>query len=366
MNHPNKVSIRIVSSWILPMFMVCLLINGDRESVAAAEETEMSSPSKSRQEITPESKRSIDQGFQWLLKCVRRNGVGPDIGLEPDLGCTAITGLALLSEGNTTTTGPHQRELRLVLDATLTMLRHYPEGHPPNETPSIVQRKIGLNADLFLAALFLTEVVGDAGYYEEDVSRRLKTLVEVISRAQQADGTWGSESWAPILGTVLGWESMRSASSCGMRVEGAIKLAVDAMLQNLREVDQQNASSWMHNFYKEASAIRVLYSNGYHDDDVFHETVDRLIQTARTDSRYFKFAGGEEYLSFFLVTECILQSPRAEAEKWFPLVRDNLIDVQNQDGSWTGHHCIINRSFCTAAALLTLQAPNRYLSISDH
>jgi hypothetical protein len=30
--------------------------------------------------------------------------------------------------------------------------------------------------------------------------------------------------------------------------------------------------------------------------------------------------------------------------------------VQNQDGSWTGHHCITGQTFCTAAALLTLMA----------
>ena len=30
--------------------------------------------------------------------------------------------------------------------------------------------------------------------------------------------------------------------------------------------------------------------------------------------------------------------------------------VQNGDGSWTGHHCITGRTFCTAAALLVLMS----------
>jgi hypothetical protein len=34
----------------------------------------------------------------------------------------------------------------------------------------------------------------------------------------------------------------------------------------------------------------------------------------------------------------------------------NLGRVQNADGSWTGHHCITGRTFCTAAALLVLTA----------
>jgi len=28
--------------------------------------------------------------------------------------------------------------------------------------------------------------------------------------------------------------------------------------------------------------------------------------------------------------------------------------VQNADGSWSGHHCITGRTFCTAAALNVL------------
>ena len=34
----------------------------------------------------------------------------------------------------------------------------------------------------------------------------------------------------------------------------------------------------------------------------------------------------------------------------------NLTRIQNGDGSWTGHHCITGRTFCTAAALLVLTA----------
>ena len=32
------------------------------------------------------------------------------------------------------------------------------------------------------------------------------------------------------------------------------------------------------------------------------------------------------------------------------------IFAQNEDGSWSGHHCITGRTFCTAGALLTLMA----------
>ena len=34
----------------------------------------------------------------------------------------------------------------------------------------------------------------------------------------------------------------------------------------------------------------------------------------------------------------------------------NLDRIQNSDGSWSGHHCITGRTFCTSTALLVLMA----------
>ena len=61
----------------------------------------------------------------------------------------------------------------------------------------------------------------------------------------------------------------------------------------------------------------------------------------------------------------MLQKGGEDWKIWFPTVRDKIVSVQNSDGSWTGHHCITSRTFCTAAACLVLSSPNRYLPISQ-
>jgi hypothetical protein len=61
----------------------------------------------------------------------------------------------------------------------------------------------------------------------------------------------------------------------------------------------------------------------------------------------------------------MLQKGGDEWKKWYATVRDKLIGVQNKDGSWTGHHCITSRTFCTAASVLVLMSPNRMLPISQ-
>ncbi|MCE9584716.1 MAG: hypothetical protein K8T20_19675, partial [Planctomycetes bacterium] len=53
-----------------------------------------------------------------------------------------------------------------------------------------------------------------------------------------------------------------------------------------------------------------------------------------------------------------------ENDAWravFGKVEKVLVSCQNSDGSWTGHHCISARTFCTACAITTLETPLRLL-----
>jgi hypothetical protein len=313
--------------------------------------------------ITSEGRKAIDRGLVWLLGAMNAHGqFGGDIGHPPDLSCTAMAGLALLAEGNTPHGGRHMRELRLVTDAVLTMVERLPTGPRKGELV-LIQRKIGVNADRFFAALFLSEVLGEAGDNDAEIRLALNKLVTDICASQGSDGTWGDESWAPILGTVIGWECLRSSASGGLKVEASAQLAGKALLETLKStVNEQE--SWMHDFYKNASSIRVLYSMGYRNEPAYHAALKKTIRFAWED-RPFTEAGGEEFLGFFLVTECLLQDEAQWGPQWYPTVQRKLVRVQNTDGSWTGHHCITHRTFCTAAALLTLQAPNLTLSMSN-
>ncbi|MEM6756224.1 MAG: prenyltransferase/squalene oxidase repeat-containing protein [Planctomycetota bacterium] len=66
--------------------------------------------------------------------------------------------------------------------------------------------------------------------------------------------------------------------------------------------------------------------------------------------------GGEEYLSYMKIGEGLAGD--ADAQEAFAhfvkAMKGNLTRVQNQDGSWTGHHCITGRNFCTATALMVM------------
>ncbi len=66
--------------------------------------------------------------------------------------------------------------------------------------------------------------------------------------------------------------------------------------------------------------------------------------------------GGEEFLSFMNLSEALLLKGGKEWEKWDKEVTASVTRVQDKDGSWSGHHCITGKTFCTAGALLVLMA----------
>ena len=68
--------------------------------------------------------------------------------------------------------------------------------------------------------------------------------------------------------------------------------------------------------------------------------------------------GGEEFLSFLQTGESLIINKDQEWKQWYDHSSRNLLAIQNNDGSWNGHHCITSPVFCTATSLLILSINN--------
>jgi hypothetical protein len=84
------------------------------------------------------------------------------------------------------------------------------------------------------------------------------------------------------------------------------------------------------------------------------EVVERLGD--RSFVAGFGSNGGEEFLSYMNIAESLVVKGGDEWKRWDASMTQNLNRIQNDDGSWTGHHCITGRTFCTSTALLVLMA----------
>jgi hypothetical protein len=82
----------------------------------------------------------------------------------------------------------------------------------------------------------------------------------------------------------------------------------------------------------------------------------RVVAQAR-EARFVAGAGsngGEEFLSFLNIGEMLVIKAGKDWTEWDGKMQEMLPKAQDKDGSWSGHHCITGKTFCTASALLVL------------
>ena len=316
-------------------------------------------------EQTEKSRESIRRGLEWLNRAkTGSGGYGVGQGMRADIGCTAMVGLAHLADGSTPSQGPHKRKLQKIASYLIKKIETMPQHNITSKQGTQLQRKIGVQAHSFFALLYMTQIAGES-HLPSLTLKSARKLTKAVTRSQLPSGGWGQQSWAPTLGTVMGWTSLRSAHFAGLEVGASPEKTADHLVKKMESELGAKPRHWMHQLYKNAAGIRVLYAMGKEDHEIVKKSFKEILKLVKDGNTAFNQAGGEEYLAFHLITETMLQKGGADWEAWFPVVRDKIVGVQNRDGSWTGHHCITSQTFCTAAACLVLSAPNRYLPISQ-
>jgi hypothetical protein len=271
-----------------------------------------------------------------------------------------------------------------------------------------LQSKIGTYIDTFLAALLLAEVKNCMGSEEEEVrvDAALRKVLGKIEKHQRGDGTWDNKGWAPALGQRLAGKALNKAAQKGGVVSDAARRRVeeDAMGRyNAKASGGYGAfagrGSAGVDLYGAAAAVGNLKDSNETNEPLEKAarerlktaTTEREAQSARAEiARYasarkalkdatatlarrvedprfvsgFGSNGGEEFLSYLSISEALVSGGGEAWAKWDAKVTANLQRVQNKDGSWTGHHCITGRTFCTSAALLVLLVDRATISIS--
>ncbi|MEM9438188.1 MAG: hypothetical protein AAGA15_14215, partial [Pseudomonadota bacterium] len=137
-------------------------------------------------------------------------------------------------------------------------------------------------------------------------------LVETVVKAQSSRGDWGQESWAPTLGTVMGWTSLRSSHFAGFSVGGSPEKTAEHLMSQMK-TSLNSRQHWMHSLYKNATGIRVLYAMGKEEEDVSKKAFKDVLKLVSKDNTAFNQAGGEEFLAFHLITETMLGDFRGMA-----------------------------------------------------
>jgi hypothetical protein len=317
---------------------------------------------------------AVDKGIKWLVSVQGKDGGwGQDGGetsyirqserLESngnDVANTAVAAEALFHAGDTPTIGPYHENLQRAVRFILERVEKSPiDGLAvTNLTGTQIQRKLGPYIDTFLTSKLMAELDGNMGdeLANARVRKSLEKCVAKVEKNQLKDGSWNvAGGWAPILGTSLASQSLYVAKEKGVKVNDTA----------MNRVEVYSAASTV--TVDSASAGVSLYKGAQELEQISRTPADRkknarqiaAIKGQLNDPSFingFGSIGGEEFFSYLNIGDSLHRAGGPEWDKWNADMTAKVLKLQNEDGTWAGHHCITGRVAVTSAAVLILLA----------
>jgi hypothetical protein len=321
-----------------------------------------------------------------------------------DPATTAMVTMALLRSGSTLPHGPYREQLQKGLDYLLNAVEtSAPESsNITTLTGTQIEIKLGANIDVVLASQFLSNIlteIKDDVALQARVKKAQAICVSKIQKAQSGNGSMEGSGWAGVLQSSFATNALEAAEAQGIDVD---KKALD----KAREFQKSNYNAKTGDVNTEMGAGVVLYAVtgsarasakearkveadlqkakdegklaqqapvtaenlidiGYnHDDAMKYTTSYEVYQSAKVQAQRddvmdgFGNNGGEEFLSYLQTGESMIINKDTTWQTWYDNISGRMLKIQNEDGSWNGHHCITSPVFCTATSLLILSVNN--------
>jgi len=320
-----------------------------------------------------------------------------------DVANTALTALAFLRSGSTPSEGPYRDVVAKAVKFVLASVEAAPADGPQvtDRQGTQIQRKLGRYVDTYVAAMVLAQV--EARMPDEAGTARVRAAlakcVAKIGAGQQADGSWNVDGWAPLLSTSFASQGLAQAKESGADVDLAVMdRAEEFTAKNLRGEAQPAAAPASvgvggfesapgrptsasfavdgpadigvggaagGSFRFRGSAGVELYGLAQAAEEVsrtperraaYGKVLEDMARRVEDPALLSGFGsmGGEEFVSYLNISQALARSGGPTWTKWNGRIGERLRRLQNQDGTWAGHHCITGRVACTGAAVLTL------------
>lgn len=119
--------------------------------------------------------------------------------------------------------------------------------------------------------------------------------------------------------------------------------------------------------YKRAQELEQLSRTP--DDRKKNGEQIKAITAQLADPRFvtgFGSVGGEEFFSYLNISDSLRRAGGPEWERWNRDMTAKILKMQNEDGTWAGHHCITGRVAVTSAAVLMLVADREKVVLTSN
>jgi len=306
--------------------------------------------------LIPESLSRIDDGLKWLSVRQNEDGAfGVRRGYGRNVAVVSLAGMAWLSSGSSPGRGPYGVNIQRATDFVLSSCRssgyiNVPEGqsHGPMYGHGF-------------ATLFLAEVYGMTP--RKDIREKLEKAVRLIISCQNKEGGWRYENEpneADVSVTVCQIMALRAARNCGLFVP---KDVVDRCIGFVKQCQNDDGGFRYQlvrrsrsEFARSAAGLAALYSAGVYDGPEIGRALaylERHRPSGMIDPHY--------YYGHYYAVQAQYQAGGNHWNRWFPRIRDQLLNDQQKDGSWSD--LTFSNEYATAMSCIILQIPNNHLPI---
>lgn len=303
-------------------------------------------------EITPEVRDAVERGMRFLASAQGNDGgwgMSHGGGGQGHVGITSLACIAFMADGHLPGRGYYgenvERGLQFILNhATESGLIANASGH-------------GAMYGHGFATLFLGEIYGMTG--DPRVRDALIKAVRLIVNSQNHEGGWRYQPIpvdADVSVTICQIMALRSARNAGIAVP---RDTIDRAVVYVRQCQNPSDGGFRYMlgsggsaFARTAAGVASLQYAGIYEDQAIERGLEYMFQNSHQGGHYF-------YGHYYAAQAMFLAGGDTWA-RWFPRIRSELLNKQQNNGSWSGGH---GSSYCTAMSLIVLQVPNRLLPI---
>ncbi len=300
--------------------------------------------------------RAIESGLEYLLSRHNSDGSFRSSRWGRNVAVCGLAGLAMLSRGVRPGKGDLGKAVREIGKYVLQACQE--SGFISIDGTS----SHGPMYEHGFATLFLAELYG--ADRELDIRDRLSKAVELIVRTQNGQGGWRYEPRpieADLSVTVCQVMALRAARNAGIYVPNeTVEKALDYVRrsQNPDGGYMYQLSGSESRFALTAAAIVALNSAGvYKGEDI--DQAFTFLESNFDNNRSIQRNGYFYYAHYYSVQAFWIRGGDAW-KNWYSQVRDLILRMQNEDGSWFDHS---GPEYGTAMACLALNMPRTVLPI---
>lgn len=329
-------------------------------------------------ELGPAARNAIERGLAYLAAHQEEDGSFKDVvgrkinysyvGVyDKHIGVTALACMSLLAHGDFPGRGRYGPNVERGLDFIL-------KSMDMNGYISYGESRMYSHA---FATLFLAEVYGMTT--RRDVGRKLRSCVDAIVRAQNAQGAWRykpDSQDSDISVTVCQVMALRAARNAGIAVPPAtIKRAIEYVKKSSSRGGAFYYQIYDHRGFRTisrtslaltAAGVAALQGAGDYDGPEVQKGIQYIYRTFCGAHRPERVVATEirqtfEYLyGHYYGVQAMYQAGGRNWNDYWARLKSELVRFQYDDGRWQD---LVGPNYATAMATLILQIPLRYLPI---